>query len=77
MFRRSSMAEGFQEGQRIVVEQLIEVEDKALVPPGLYVVSEITHDLIGKARVHIRSVPDEDIQAEVDLQTLLESVREE
>jgi len=70
------MPKEFREGQRIVIEQLISLENELPVPPGRYVVVEVTQDLLGNARCRIRSLPDEDIEAEVDLGDLSASARE-
>jgi hypothetical protein len=67
-----AMTREFQEGQHIVVEQLIETGRERPVPPGRYIIAEVTHDLLGKSHFRIRSLPDEDIEAEVDSATLSE-----
>ena len=71
------MTREFREGQHIVVHQLIETGQETPVPPGQYVIAEVTHDLLGKARFRIRSLPDEDIEAEVDSETLSDLARQE
>jgi hypothetical protein len=69
------MTREFQKGQHIQVEQLIETGQEMLVPPGRYVIAEVVHDLLGKHHVRIRSLPDEDIEAEVDSDELSEVAR--
>jgi hypothetical protein len=71
------MTREFREGQHILVEQLIETEQERPVPPGRYVIVEVIHDLLGKSHFRIRSLPDEDIEAEVDSGTLSEVARKE
>jgi hypothetical protein len=71
------MTEAFEEGQHIVVHRLIQSGGDKPVPPGRYVIAEITYDLLGSRRYLIRSLPDEDIEAEVDAETLAEVCREE
>ena len=65
-----NMTVAFQKGQHIVVHRLVQGNQNTPVPPGRYVIAQITRDLLGNPRYRIRSLPDEDIEAEVDLETL-------
>lgn len=69
------MPREFQKGQHVVVEQLIEEDGDTPVPPGHYVIAEVKHDLLGNVHYRIRSLPDEDIEAEVDSEALSEAAR--
>ncbi len=71
------MAGEFEEGQHILVYHLIQSDPENPVPPGRYVIAEVTHDLLGSRRYRVRSLPDEDIEAEVDLETLSQACRED
>ena len=75
MLESVNMPKEFQEGQRIVIEQLISLENDLPVPPGLYVIVEVTQSLLGNARCRIRALPDEKIEAELDLNQLSELAR--
>lgn len=65
----------FQEGQRIIVEKLIHTEEGLTVPIGVYRIVEINQSLFGEKQCLIRSMPDEDVEAEVSLKDLTESAR--
>jgi hypothetical protein len=75
MPERVNMPEKFQEGQRIVIEQLIALEGELPVPPGWYVIVEVSQSLLGKPRCRIRSLPDENLEVELDLHSLSASAR--
>ena len=72
-----SMPGEFQVGQHIIIEQLIDDGREMPVPPGRYVIAQVKHDLLGNAQICIRSLPDEDIEAEVDSGTLSQAARRE
>jgi hypothetical protein len=76
MPERENMSEKFQEGQRIVIEQLIPLEGELPVPPGWYVIVEVSQGLLGKPRCRIRSLPDENLEVELELDSLSASARE-
>lgn len=70
------MPREFQEGQHIVLERLIGTTEDKMVPPGRYVVIGVIRDLLGDTRYKIRSLPDEDLEVEVDASALSDAQEE-